>query len=269
MIKQADERDCMVTIFQHLNDANTYQKIYEKCDNRVIKKTSELTNKYESLLTKAEKLYLTNIFLSTSNFYGLPKVHKSKQINEAIQQQNNEYIEIHEPDDLTVRPIVGGPNCPTRPLSKLIDIILKPFLIHIKSYVKDNLDFLRKCSRKNNDSTTLVTFDVKSLYTSILHNYGLEAISFWIEKHPDSLNSRFSERFVLESIKMIIENNNCTSNNEFYRKISGTAMGTIFAPRYATLTMGYFEVHFYNICELKWGKEFQEFTLKKLKSISR
>ena len=96
MIKQADERDCMVTIFQHLNDANTYQKIYEKCDNRVIKKTSELTNKYESLLTKAEKLYLTNIFLSTSNFYGLPKVHKSKQINEAIQQQNNEYIEIHE-----------------------------------------------------------------------------------------------------------------------------------------------------------------------------
>ena len=124
MIKQADERDCMVTIFQHLNDANTYQKIYEKCDNRVIKKTSELTKKYESLLTKAEKLYLTNIFLSTSNFYGLPKVHKSKQINEAIQQQNNEYIEIYEPDSFTVRPIVGGPNCPTRPLSQLIDIIL-------------------------------------------------------------------------------------------------------------------------------------------------
>ena len=26
--------------------------------------------------------------------------------------------------------------------------------------------------------------------------------------------------------------------------------------------MGYFEVHFYNICELKWGKEFQQFILK-------
>ena len=26
--------------------------------------------------------------------------------------------------------------------------------------------------------------------------------------------------------------------------------------------MGYFEVHFYNICELKWGKEFQEFILE-------
>ena len=71
---------------------------------------------------------------------------------------------MNEPDDLTVRPIVGGSNYPTRSLSQLIDMILKPFLIHIKSYVKDNLDFLRKCSRKNNDSTT-VTFDVKSLHT--------------------------------------------------------------------------------------------------------
>ena len=47
---------------------------------------------------------------------------------------------------------------------------------------------------------------------------------------------------------------NCTFNDEFYRQISGTAVGSIFTPTYATLTMGYFEVHFYNICGLKWGK---------------
>ena len=128
-------------IFQHLNDANTCQKTDQKCDDRVMKKIGELANKYESLLTKAEKLYLTSISFSTSNFYGLPKVHISKQINGAIQQQNHEYTEIHEPDDSTVRPIVGGPNCPTRSLSQLIDIILKLFLIHMKIYVKDNLDF--------------------------------------------------------------------------------------------------------------------------------
>ena len=57
-----------------------------------------------------------------------------------------------------------------------------------------------------------------------------------------------SKRFVLESIKIILENNNCTFNDEFYRQISGTAMGTMFATTYATLTMGYSEVHFYNIC---------------------
>ena len=49
-------------IFQHLNDPNTYPETNEKCDNRVTKKIGELTNKYESVLTKAEKLYPTNIF---------------------------------------------------------------------------------------------------------------------------------------------------------------------------------------------------------------
>ena len=91
-----------------------------------MKKIGELPNKYESLLTKAEKFYLTSISFLTSNFSRLPKIHKSKQINEAIQQQNTEYSEI-QPEDLTVRPIVGGPNCPTRTLSHLIDIVLKPF----------------------------------------------------------------------------------------------------------------------------------------------
>ena len=47
-------------------------------------------------------------------------------------------------------------------------------------------------------------------------------------------------------MKIILENNNCTVNDEFYRKISETAMGTIFATTYATLTMEYFQVHFYN-----------------------
>ena len=91
-----------------------------------------------------------------------------------------------------MRLIIGGPNCPTSPLSQLIYIISKLFIIHIKSYFKDNLDFLRKCSQKINDSTTLVMFDVKSKYPpSTPHNYNLEGIRFWIEKNPDSFHSRF------------------------------------------------------------------------------
>ena len=39
-------------------------------------------------------------------------------------------------------------------------------------------------------------------------------------------------------------------------------MGTIFAPTYAPLTMEYFEIDFYNICELKGEKEFKECILK-------
>ena len=66
--------------------------------------------------------------------------------------------------------------------------------------------------------------------TSILHDYGLEAVSFSIEKHIDSLNSRFSKEYLLKSIKIILENNNRTFNDDFYRQISETAMNTIFVP---------------------------------------
>ena len=143
-----------------------------------------------------------------TNFYGLLKVHKLKQIKEVILQQK-EYIELFEPNGLTLRQTVGGPNCPTKPLSEHINIILKPFLIHIRSYVKDNLDFLRKCFCENNDSTVLVTFDVKSLYSGTLHNYGTEAINLCIEKHLQTLHPKFLRELVLESMKTILENNNC------------------------------------------------------------
>ena len=86
-----------------------------------------------------KKKYLTESNTKTSNFYGLPKIHKSKLISSEIQKQNSEYVEILEPDDLKLRPIVGGPVCPTRPLSNLLDILLKPFILHVKSYIKDNM----------------------------------------------------------------------------------------------------------------------------------
>ena len=70
------------------------------------------------------------------------------------------YVYIIELLDLKLRQIVAGLICQTRPLSNLIDILLKPFLLHVKSYFKDNHDFLSKCSRENYEDTLLVTFDV-------------------------------------------------------------------------------------------------------------
>ena len=41
-------------------------------------------------------------------------------------------------------------------------------------------------------------------------------------------------------------------------------MGTIFAPTYTTLTMGFLEHDFYRICENKWGADFYQFIVKNL-----
>ena len=52
-----------------------------------------------------------------------------------------------------------------------------------KKTVLRQFRFFEKCSGKNNNSTTLVMFDIKSLYTKILQNYGLKSISFSIKTH--------------------------------------------------------------------------------------
>ena len=184
----------------------------------------------------------------------MSKLQKSKIIQEAIQVKNCEYIKIYDPLDLTLRPIAAGPSCPTRRLSNLIDILLKPFLIHIKSYIKDNLDFLAKCSRENKWNTILTTFDIVGLYSNIPHEYGLEAIEYWLDKFPE-LHPRFPKEFVLESVKFILENNNLNFNNEYFNQIKGTAMDTMFAPAYANLTMRFFELTFYDLCKEKIGED--------------
>ena len=185
--------------------------------------------------------------------YGLPKTHKSKSNQNTIKEQQKEYVHIIEPLDLKLRQIETGPICPTRPVSNLTDILLKPFLLHVKSYVKDNLDFLSKCSRENYEDTLLVTFDVVNLYTNIPHTFGLEALDYWLENHPESLHARFNKEFVLECVKFILQNKNIKFNNEFYNQIKGAAMGIIFAPTYATLSMGYFEIKLYIVCTFKYG----------------
>jgi hypothetical protein len=58
--------------------------------------------------------YITNFTFTESYFYGLPKVHKSEVISNAILEQHSECIKILNPDDLKFRPIVGGPNCVTQ-----------------------------------------------------------------------------------------------------------------------------------------------------------
>ena len=83
------------------------------------------------------------------------------------------------------------------------------------------------------------TFDVESLYTNIDTELGLQAIKFWVEKFPNKVLSRFSVDFICDAIKLILENNIFFFNDNYYKQISGTAMGTKFAPSYPNLVLAY------------------------------
>ena len=202
IIKEADKSGAVVImntkhrlkmISDHLNDQTAYKMVEANCDAKVMKEITKIIEKYKDSLIKKEKEYLTSFSYNASNFYGFPKVHKSKLIQNAIKEYQKEYVNITEPSDLKLRPIVAGPVFPTRPLSNLIYILLKPSLLHVKSYVKDKLDFFSECPREDYEDTLLVAFDVVNLYNNIPHTFGLETLDYWLENQPERLHARFNK----------------------------------------------------------------------------
>ena len=131
-----------------MKDETSKKLIDTNTDNNIISKITKFYKIHNKSLTKKENDISTNYIPITSNF-GLPKIHKSKQIKNAVETQKSEYLEIPNPGDLKFRPIVAGLSCPTSRLSKLIDILLQPFLKKIKSYIRDNIDFLNSIPEKN------------------------------------------------------------------------------------------------------------------------
>ena len=178
-------------------------------------------------------------------FYGLPLIHKCKDINDACSISDKNDVELKAPESLSFRPIVAGPTCETHRLSNLIDILLQPDTKHIKSYIKDTTDFLSKLPTSRNPDTLLVSFDVVNLYTNIPHDLGIEAIEYWLRTFPQELPARISVEFLLEEIKFILENNYFCFNDTYFLQTKGTTMGTKYAPIYATLILGYLEETLY------------------------
>ena len=210
-----------------------------------MKKIKALITKYKPLLTDSEYKYLSHNYFEKSNFHGRSKIHKSETLHKAIKEQNKELISILEPKDLKLRPIVGGPKYPTKRLSNFLDLILKPLAKHVKSNIKDNTELMKTCKRSVTDDTVMVTFDVCSLYTNIRHEFGLRAIEYFVSNYRRSINPKFTTQFILEAASFILSNTSMTFDEMFYLQIQATAMGTIFAPTYATLSMGFHEIELY------------------------
>ena len=107
-------------------------------------------------------------------------------------------------------------------------------------------------------NTKLVSFDVVNLYTNISHELGIEAINSWLSKYPELIHDRFTKEFILESTKLILENNTCNFyfNETMYTQVRGTAIGTKFAPTYSTLVLAYLGEKLFSEVEIQFGKEF-------------
>ncbi len=268
VIKQADKGGAVVIMDRDyykdkvgsmLLDRTHYQDVDSNEDKKVSDKISRFIDKYKHELKTQEIKYLTKHDWRTSNFYGLPKIHKSKEIKTEVEKVNSTYIHLEHPTDLTFRPIVGGPECPTQRLSNLLDIILKPLCQKVTSNVKDTMDFLNKLEKDVPSECIIITLDVSDLYGSIPHYLGKEAIEYWVTQYPDLLCRHFSKEFIMDALELILENNVMKFDEKYYKQCQGTAMGTKCAPTYATLVMGYLEIGLYEKIETEYGAEIRNY----------
>ena len=137
-------------------------------------------------------------------------------------------------------------------MSNVLDLILKPLTKHVKSNTKDNIEFLKTCKGNVTDDTVLVIFDACSLYTNIRQEFGLRVIEYFVSKYKQSINPRFTTQFVLEAAILYFKQQFNAFDEMFYLQIQGTAMGTVFAPTYATLSIVFHEIELYAIIRNKF-----------------
>ena len=165
----------------HISDTTYYRILYETdLSNFVQQRVTQFTDKYKSMLTLKEYEYLTKRKHKISNLYMLPKLHKSKWINEIIQKEQCHYITFEENIIVEACPTVAGPIYHTSGISELPHIIMEPSLAMISHIAKDSFDFKNRLDKHCPNWTTLSTCDIKSLYTNIQHVLFYTAVEYWI-----------------------------------------------------------------------------------------
>ena len=87
----------------------------------------------------------------------------------------------------------------------------------------------------------MVTADVVGLYPSIPHDTGLEALRKPLDNRK---NKKISTDDLTKMGKFVLKNNYFEFNGKVKEQISGTAIGTKFAPPYACIFMGQVETEF-------------------------
>ena len=205
---------------RQLNDTNTYKKLDQDPTNTHVAKINNTTEvfKTEGLISEKVSEGLKTHDTKTPKFSLLPKIHKV---------------------NIPGRPLVDSSNCHSTNISKYVDHHLQPSVKNLKSYVKDFTDVLNKLSNINHKVTKidiLVTMDVRSIYTSIPHKEGVDAV----RNTMNSFNPSKS-RIITAFLFLILTLNNFIFNGLNYIQKIGCAIGTKCAPTYANIFVGQFE----------------------------
>ena len=91
------------------------------------------------------------------------------------------------------------------------------------------------------DNAMLVTADVVGLYSSIPHSAGLNSSKKAFENR---VNKQIPTNDLVNMAKFVLSNNYFEFSKKVFQQISGTAIGTKFAPPYACIFIDEVETEF-------------------------
>ena len=157
--------------------------------------------------------------IRTPVFYGLWKIHKQP---------------------ITIRPIVSGCSGPLAGLATFLDFFLKKALTEVNAHLINTQHLIKELSKLPPlpCNTSLITIDVKSLYTSIPIDEGLDALMVYANLVP--LPNTTTKRL----LTLVLKNNFFVFNKAIYHQLTGVAMGSPISPTLAILFMHNLETNF-------------------------
>ena len=79
---------------------------------------------------------------------------------------------------------------------------------------------------------------MKSLYTVIPNDCGLQALAYFLDKHAVKEPATST---LTRLAKLVLTLNSFSFDNEYYRQLGGVAVGSRMGPNYACLFIGYVE----------------------------
>ena len=152
--------------------------------------------------------------------------------------------------DVPGRPVISNCRMPTEKVSEFLDFQLKPVMQNGKSYIRDSGHFLEKIKNISTlpENAILVTADVVGLYPSIPHQAGLSALKEALENRSVK---KIPKETLIKMAEFVLKYNLFEFNYKVFQQISGTAIGTKFAPSYARINMDRVEQDFLEVQELK------------------
>lgn len=228
-----DRSDYVQKMNTILDDPSTFRPInYDPTlenENRLIKILLDL--KKERFITEQEYNLARPTGSRPARIYGLPKLHKKEE-------------------NYPLRPVMSATKTVSYGLGKMLTYRLN----HLRASpytVKDTFDFVQKIKSSENVNKTMVSFDVRSLFTKVPLTYTIELIldnmyptclSICQSKQGSRLCESCKKRRNFETLlRAATSETHFIFDNKMYVQHNGVAMGAPLAPVIADIFMSHLE----------------------------